>query len=192
MEDTYTPYIAYFTDVTNSKYAKHNYENVLAVSDSLEELNYYLKKIRGLKKNQYVIRKGFINKETAIDFYYDYFLSEFMGKWEYLTNKDIRILLKEINDSILYYSSIPDKIKELEDLFNNLEEGSKIVNLLRVVRRFIDEYFSSTKMIKKISNIIIKKSDVLSKNIYVYFDRIGCERYDKEILDMFQYKLYND
>ena len=185
MRDYYSIiYIAYLSD----GYSDH--EPVLAVSDDKLKVKYYLKEIRKLSKSQYTIRSVTLDKDTAWALYEDYMLQEFSDKYLYLTTRDIVYLSDEIDNEILDWQELLINLKHYQSL---VKDAKKLLEQpFTEAIDHMERHLSSVKHIRRLSAVVIARSDILNPNIEKYLRAVGIMEEDRELTEMFYRKVHDN
>ena len=187
MIDVEVAYIGYLT--------AYHYRDpvILAVSDSKEKVKYYLKEIRGLDKSQYMIKEAIIGWDALYALYEDYFLEEYgIADIHYLTNRDIEYLNNEIYTTIHSIEELRSQLKNYTDLIKTVKKLAHTSDTLMNAVHTIDVHLQSLKNIRKISKSIILKSDIMNKNILEYLRVVGYIQEDRELINQFYNKMWDE
>lgn len=179
----YISYIAYFyTDEAI----------VLCVSDEVWKCRYYCERIRRLHPKQYEIREVLLDESSRYALFEDFILEEFTDDYLFLTNQDIVYLVKEVDQSIDQMESLIGQLDWYMDLIRGCTELRSGLSGMLHAEGIVRSNLASIATIHRLCDQIYKKSVVISGNIYEYLNCMKTVRYDRELNDMYTWKLYDE
>lgn len=180
-------YIAYFYSDYDTKNAI-----VLCVSSQMWECRYYCEKIRKLNRKQYEIRQTLLDETSRCSLYEDYILVEFDETYNLLTNQDILYLTKEVDTMIDRWENLAKEMKAFKDLLKTSGNQHQLVCDFGTALKGLNNNLSSVHSIRELCQAMYKSSPVLSPNIYEYLNHMKMLQYDRELNDMYTWKLSDD
>lgn len=165
---------------------------VLCVSDEVWKCRYYCERIRHLHPKQYEIREVFLDESSRFTLFEDFILEEFTDEYLFLTNQDIGYLVREVDQSIDRIESLIGELDWYLNLTSGCTELRSGLSDMLCAEGTLRSHISSVASIHQICDQIYKKSTVISGNIYEYLNCMKTVRYDRELNDMYTWKLYDE
>ena len=185
--DFYLIYIGYLT--------AYHYSDpiVLCVGDRKDKVKYYLEEVRGLSKDEYYIREGTLDWESACSLYEDYILYQYDEKVAlFLTERDLDYLNDEIKNTIHGFEDLHSKLQDYIKFMKNVSKFYGMMPTIENASQVMQYQLGTMKNIKKISREIIRQSPVMSKNILEYLHYLGYMQESRELVEEFYRKLEDE
>lgn len=172
-------------------YRGYYQDRLLAVDEDIRVLKYYLKYTRGLSKDEYDIQESIIDSDD-IDKLYPNLSLVFLDKDLYVTQGDFEILYNEIQNEFQHYIDILDGMREYYDKIESIPLLEKHAKQFKETIHNMETELTTRKILNKLQKQIIKKSNVMSKNIedYLYANKVS--EGNKELDRQYRYHLLYD
>lgn len=172
-------------------YRGYYQDRLLAVDEDIRVLKYYLKYTRGLSKDEYDIQESIIDSDD-IDKLYPNLSLVFLDKDLYVTQGDFEILYNEIQNEFQHYIDILDGMREYYDKIESIPLLEKHTKQFKETIHNMETELTTRKILNKLQKQIIKKSNVMSKNIedYLYVNKVS--EGNKELDRQYRYHLLYD
>lgn len=172
-------------------YRGYYQDRLLAVDEDIRVLKYYLKYTRGLSKDEYDIQESIIDSDD-IDKLYPNLSLVFLDKDLYVTQGDFEILYNEIQNEFQHYIDILDGMREYYDKIESIPLLEKHTKQFKETIHNMETELTTRKILNKLQKQIIKKSNVMSKNIedYLYANKVS--EGNKELDRQYRYHLLYD
>lgn len=183
----------YFNMVYIGYYYYPGQQNILmCVSDNLHAVKAYLYNIRGLDKSNTDIREVVLDWDSVLSLYEDYILCEYMDPYEYLTQKDIAALSKEIDETMDRWNDLLIELKAYTKFIGDISRFSGSESVLSLAIREMEYHQGKVKNIRRMCKKIIADSPITSKNINRYLSSSKIIEEDRELTEMFYRAIDND
>ena len=176
-----TIYVGYFTEWGRSI--------VMCISDNVDVVIGYLRRIRHLSKRQIEIDEVTLDEATMIALYEDYIIEEYIDGI-YLTRRDIARLDSEVQSQMKEFVNTYQNLAYFRDILASTDDKlAKDSAIFDPAIAQMQKRLTSAKSLQKIQHQLIYSSDVLTKDIGAYIRLMGAITEDNEMRELFLQKL---
>lgn len=165
---------------------------VLCVSDEAWKCKYYCEKIRKLSRKEYEVREVMLDEASRYALFEDFILEEFDENYNFLTTQDIAYLTKEVDTFLDSCQSLVEDLKRYRKLISKIPGMKSDTDDISKTIFNMNNHLSSVTEIRALCSEMYKSSIVFSSSIYEYLECMKSVQYDRELNDMYTWRLLDD